>query len=273
MKYLFSVIIPALNEKELLPLLLKDLSKQRDKKFEVIVVDGKSEDGTKEIARSFSKLLPLTVLDAEERNVSSQRNQGAKQAEGKYLIFLDADCRISSLFISKLRKEIESSYYLLYLLSFEPVSDVYTDKIIFKLVNYGIEASQNLTKPLSSAGNCVIEKHFFEHLGGYNEKLFMAEDHAIVQYARNAGVKARFVKNIKVRFSLRRIEKDGWFTMAYRYAISLLHTVFKGDIKEELFEYEMGGARYKEENNISTERDMFKNVLKQLKKSFQELNI
>ncbi|MFH1244651.1 MAG: glycosyltransferase, partial [bacterium] len=52
-KPFFSLIIPALNEAKYLPLLLDDLSKQTFLDFEVIVVDGNSDDQTVAKAKSF----------------------------------------------------------------------------------------------------------------------------------------------------------------------------------------------------------------------------
>src|SRR6185503_2943291 len=45
-----SVVIPTLNEAATLPALLDDLRRQRDLTLEVIVADGGSEDGTRELA-------------------------------------------------------------------------------------------------------------------------------------------------------------------------------------------------------------------------------
>ena len=53
----FSIIIPSLNEEKYLPLLLEDLSQQTFKSFEVIIIDGKSEDKTIELAKTFNKKL------------------------------------------------------------------------------------------------------------------------------------------------------------------------------------------------------------------------
>jgi glycosyltransferase involved in cell wall biosynthesis len=51
---MISVIIPARNEEKNLPELLESLKNQTyKKKFEIIVVDGKSKDRTREIAKSY----------------------------------------------------------------------------------------------------------------------------------------------------------------------------------------------------------------------------
>ncbi len=53
MKLFYSIIIPTLNEEKYLPLLLSDLNKQKEKNFEVIIVDGSSIDNTKKEAEKF----------------------------------------------------------------------------------------------------------------------------------------------------------------------------------------------------------------------------
>ena len=102
MKPYFSIIIPTLNEEKYLPLLLKDLSNQTFQEFEVIVVDGKSEDQTVNKAQTFTKLVKRLTIITSVRNVSTQRNAGAKIAIGKQLLFNDADNRLPKLFLEGL---------------------------------------------------------------------------------------------------------------------------------------------------------------------------
>jgi len=71
----FSVIIPTLNEEKFLPKLLNDLKRQKEKNFEIIVVDGNSSDKTKEAAEAYKKHFPaFKFLTAKKANVSYQRN-------------------------------------------------------------------------------------------------------------------------------------------------------------------------------------------------------
>ena len=79
----FSIVIPCLNEEKYLPKLLTNLEKQTLKDFEVIVVDGQSEDKTLAKATSFNNRLKIKTLKADKRNVSFQRNLGAKNAKGE----------------------------------------------------------------------------------------------------------------------------------------------------------------------------------------------
>ncbi len=59
MELFFSIIIPTLNEEKLIPRLLRNLSIQKEKNFEVIVVDAFSKDKTKNKVLEFKNNFPL----------------------------------------------------------------------------------------------------------------------------------------------------------------------------------------------------------------------
>lgn len=80
-----SVVIPAWNEAARLPRLLDALERCEPAPHEVIVVDGGSDDGTRELARSRARLLVA------ERGRARQQNAGAGRASGDVLWFLHAD--------------------------------------------------------------------------------------------------------------------------------------------------------------------------------------
>jgi len=86
MKNLISIIITTKNEEKSLGNLLKSITNQNFKDYEIIVVDNSSEDRTKEIASKFnSKVFNY----GPER--SAQRNYGVSKSTGFYVLILDAD--------------------------------------------------------------------------------------------------------------------------------------------------------------------------------------
>jgi len=85
-----SVIIPTLNEETVIGETLTALDEQTAP-FEVLVVDGHSEDSTRECARATG----ATVLRA-PRGRASQLNRGAEAANGEVYLFLHADTRLPS---------------------------------------------------------------------------------------------------------------------------------------------------------------------------------
>ncbi len=85
-----SVIVTTKNEEMVIARLLNSLRKQSYKNKEVIVVDNHSTDKTVEVVK---KMGTAVYSFGPER--SSQRNFGAKHANGMYLLFIDADMELS----------------------------------------------------------------------------------------------------------------------------------------------------------------------------------
>ena len=241
----FSVVIPTLNEEVYLPRLLSDFAKQRRKNFEVIVVDAASDDKTREKALKFSKHFSLQFHTVAKQNVSYQRNFGAQKAQGEFLIFLDADCRVNMMFTRNLYIDIFKKKGLLFLPVLITEERSQKNRVLFKLINSVIELSQSLTKPLSAGGSIFIAKKLFADLNGFKENLYISEDHNLVQRARKLGVKAKILKDIKVVFSLRRVKREGQVIVLYKYLLALVYMLVNGEITNKIFLYEMGGARYK----------------------------
>lgn len=261
MKPFFSVIIPTLNEELFLPNLLKDLKNQKLKNFEVIIIDANSKDNTKKVAQSYKKYLKLRIQRTSKRNVSYQKNIGAKKARGMYLLFIDADSRVKNKFIKLLKKSISSKKGLVFLPSVEPEEKTPQFKLAYRVVNYLVQISQNTNRPLSAGGCMVLERKFFNKIKGFNEEVFNAEDHSIIQKAKSFGEKAVFLKRVKRTESFRRMNKEGKFQYLYKVSLGVLHTIFIGDIKEKIFEYEMGGHLYTQHDLDKSKRrqSMFRN--------------
>jgi chlorobactene glucosyltransferase len=94
---LVTVIIPARNEATRIGACLEGLAQQSYRRFEVIVVDDDSHDGTADVVRTYTACLPsLTVLSSKTLPHDWAGKcwacwQGANHARGAWLLFLDAD--------------------------------------------------------------------------------------------------------------------------------------------------------------------------------------
>ncbi len=84
-----SIIVPVLNEAGILARALQGLAPLRARGHEVLVVDGGSEDGTRDIAAPLAD----RVLAA-PRGRARQMNAGAAAATGDVLLFLHADTEL-----------------------------------------------------------------------------------------------------------------------------------------------------------------------------------
>jgi rSAM/selenodomain-associated transferase 2 len=83
---MLSIVVPCLNEADVIVNALEALAPLRARGAEVIVVDGGSSDGTVERAASLAD----RVIDA-PRGRASQMNAGAARARGEIMLFLHAD--------------------------------------------------------------------------------------------------------------------------------------------------------------------------------------
>jgi len=105
-KLKITVLIPTYNEKDNIAKVLAGVSAQHPD--EILVVDGHSTDGTREIVEGLGYRLILQ----EGRGLGSAIKTGIKTASGDVIIIVDADCSHDTRDIPKLIAKIEEGYDL-----------------------------------------------------------------------------------------------------------------------------------------------------------------
>jgi len=101
---LVTIIIPCRNEEESISECLDSIIAQGypKEKLEVLVVDGRSEDRTREIVGGYAKKYPFVlILDNEKKYTPFALNIGVKAAKGDYIIRMDAHARYKEDYVSK----------------------------------------------------------------------------------------------------------------------------------------------------------------------------
>ncbi len=104
---LVSILIPARNEAENLPNLIRTLCLSNYKNVEVLVYDDASIDNTAEVAKSFSDQIPVRVITGMPLpkgwlGKSHACYRLALEAKGDYLLYLDADVTIEPTLVARL---------------------------------------------------------------------------------------------------------------------------------------------------------------------------
>ncbi|MCP6718510.1 MAG: trypsin-like peptidase domain-containing protein [Patescibacteria group bacterium] len=246
---MLSIIIPALNEEDYLPLLLAEIKRQDFDDYEIIVADADSEDDTLRVAKAFGCKTTQGGLPAKGRN------EGAKIALGDLLLFIDADAVfLPENFLKNLvekfqRRNLDIASFQIY-----PKGNI-IDRIFYAFYNLWAWLSQRF---LAHATNVIlVKKEIHELVGGFDETIKFAEDH---EYVRRIKKQAQFgFINLKpVLVSARRFEKDGRIVTYLRYGLAAIWMFFLGPIKSNIFNYKFGYSLKSKADLLYNISDMYK---------------
>lgn len=237
----FTIVIPALNEEKLLPNLLKDLAKQAFRDFEVILVDAESKDQTVSKAKELIHLLPkLIILSTSRHNVSFSRNLGAKKASGKYLIFIDADSRLPSYFLSGLHYRLESKPTDMFTCWCQSDDNDPVSKATANTLNIFIETSLLLDSPAALGALIGVKRSIFSKTIGFDTKVAFAEDAEFVNRVYKLDHNFRIFRDPRFVYSMRRFKRTGALKIFRQYINLHFKRLIGVEIDQEK-EYPMGG--------------------------------
>lgn len=228
-----SIIIPTYNEEEFLPRLLESISKQTQQPREIIVADAKSTDRTRVIAKKYGCKIVAGGKPAKGRN------NGAKAASGKLLLFLDADVILPENFLTRLVEQFENRELDIAGCTFKPLSNRKDDVIMHKAVSWYYKIMEK-KKPHVPGFCTLIKKQTHQRIGGWDETIFVSEDTDYSLRASQAG-KFEFLTEPVMWVSVRRQERDGRLKLAWQYVNLEAYLYLRGRIRNNRFNYKFGG--------------------------------
>lgn len=240
---MISIIIPTFNEEDYLPQLLRSLRKQTFRDYEIIVSDNHSTDNTRTIALEMG----ATVVDG--GLPACGRNNGARIAKADWLLFLDADVVLPPNFLKEAMAEIEEKGLSVTSCLVDPLSEKKIDKLLHCIANLYLRVIKRFSP--HAPGFCIfIKKELHHSIGGFDEKIKLAEDH---DYVSRAGKVSKFdlLRNVRVPVSVRRLNKDGRINVALKYVAVEVHLALLGPIYSNIFRYKFG---YSDEYNLGDKK-------------------
>lgn len=232
----FSVIVPVYNRVDEVEDLLKSLSAQTYKNFEVVIVEDGSTVRCEDAVKAVSGV-DVYYYYKENEGRSIARNYGLERANGDYFIFFDSDCVIPPGYFLTLAEELDAN----------PVdcfggpdsaheSFTSTQKAInFAMTSFlttgGIRGGKvSLEKFVPRTFNMGFSREVYERVGGFRE--MFSEDIDMSMRIREAGFSIGLIRSAFV-YHKRRVDFKKFLRQVYVFGMSriTLKLLYPGSLK------------------------------------------
>ena len=230
MKPLVSIIIPCYNEVRFITKLLQNVADQDypGERTEVFVIDGMSNDGTREEIKDFVKSYPnIHLLDNEKRYVSFALNKGISTSTGEVIIRMDAHAEYPPDYISRL---VESLYQLkadnvggswITLPGTSTVKSLAIASALsspFGIGNAHYRLNIKTIRQVDTVPFGCYRREVFDRIGLFDEDLLRNQDDGFNAKLTKNGGKIFLIPDIKIRYYARTSVKS-ILKMFYQYGL------------------------------------------------------
>jgi len=185
---LVSVVIPTRNRPAMTAAAVRSVLDGAYPNVEVIVVDGNSEDDTREVCQAAGARVIRFTQEGDHR--CEQRNVGVEEARGTYVLIMDSDMTLESGVLAECVALMQSN---------ESISALVVPEVSFGKGFWAqcksLEKAYYQGVPWMEAAR-FFRRDLYLQLGGYNPALTSGEDWDLSQRAAERGALGRTVAHI-----------------------------------------------------------------------------
>lgn len=187
----FSIIVPVYQAQQYLARLVNSVLAQSFSDYELILVDDGSLDGSERLCDDFSeKYKQIKTIHKTNGGVASARNEGIRNAKGRYMIFLDADDYLDAGFLEDASDSLKKKPQDILVYGYYLEEDGTTEKFLPQLKgSYTLE---------------MISEHFTDFTQG-----------SIFNSVCNKVFCTDIIRSNRLEFPLQKIGEDGIFVCQY----------------------------------------------------------
>lgn len=187
-----SVVIPCLNEERFIGDALRNLADQYDlDRYEIIIVDGLSQDRTREVIAEFQRNRPdifVRLIDNPGRRIPTSLNLGIEAARGSIIARLDAHAVASSGYVRRLVEVLSQNGVGVVGMPCQVCAgaDTLTAKAIAMAVShpfgigdakYRLRQGADNQEVVDTVAFACFRKELWREIGGFDEELLANEDY------------------------------------------------------------------------------------------------
>jgi glycosyltransferase involved in cell wall biosynthesis len=185
----------------------------------LLIADAGSTDRTVEVAESFSPWLRIRIIPGGLPSVG--RNAGARMANSRYVLFLDADIELADATL--LRRAVEKmKRQSLHCVT----TDIhcrdgkFSDRLLYACNNLAQRLSR-FHKPFATGMFMLVDRAAFEALGGFDDQALYAEDYQLTRQ-----IPRRRFRTLRggIYSTNRRFQKMGHGTIVRMFLSTALHS-------------------------------------------------
>lgn len=170
-----SIVIPVYNAENYLEECVSSILPEMSEEVELLLIDDGSKDSSYRVMQSYEED-NIRVLHHENHGVSYTRNRGIAEAAGKYIMFVDADDRLSPGWSKCVQKGCASKADVLYYSSELPVSSENISKIDIIHGIFGIVDGSRLVNMSSPWSKLYRREFLLQHQIRFDTELINGED-------------------------------------------------------------------------------------------------